>query len=464
MLEFSLAPRREEMVEALCTILSIESVKSAPQGNMPYGKGVFDALIKTLGIAEKLDFDSVNFFSHLGYVEYGDGDEIFGIVTHLDVVPAGAGWTVPPFAGTVKDGRVYGRGAIDDKGPAIAALFALSAIKENCISLNKRVRIIFGCDEESGWSDIDFYKKNGGEIPAMAISPDAEFPIINAEKGLLHLKVTRENYPAEGSGLAIRSLNAGERVNVVPALCTCELVGSLADVISSAVRQMLQIFNEDSPVKISCKDIDDGVELTAHGVSAHGSKPDEGKNALSYMIQFLNTLPLKKNALSDAVYELAKWIGLQTDGERLGIAAEDESGALTLNLGYFKTLENGIEAGIDIRYPIHSDKVMILSKIGADLKELSLTEEFSRPPHFVPEDSRLIKGLKQAYEEVTGEEAYCMTMGGATYARAFPNSVAFGALFPGQAGTEHQPDEYIEIDSLVKTADIIANAILVLCK
>lgn len=464
MLEFSLAPCKEAMVEALCTILSVESVKSAPQGNMPYGKGVFDALIKMLGIAEKLDFDSENFFSHLGYVEYGDGDEMFGIVTHLDVVPAGEGWTVPPFAGTVKDGRVYGRGAIDDKGPAIAALFALSAIKENCISLNKRVRIIFGCDEESGWSDIDFYKKNGGETPTMAISPDAEFPIINAEKGLLHLRLTKKDYEAQGSGLALRSLQAGERVNVVPALCTCELVGSLADVISSAVRQMTHIFNEDSPVKISCEEIDDGVKLTAHGVSAHGSKPADGKNALSYMIQFLNTLPLKKNALSDAVYELAKWIGLQTDGERLGIAAEDESGALTLNLGYFKTLADGIEAGVDIRYPIHSDKVMLLSKICAAFDELSVTEEFSRAPHFVPEDSELIRGLKQAYEEVTGEEATCMTMGGATYARAFPNSVAFGALFPGQTGTEHQPDEYIEIDSLVKTADIIANAILVLCK
>ncbi len=464
MLEFSLAPCKEAMVEALCTILSVESVKSAPQGNMPYGKGVFDALIKMLGIAEKLDFDSENFFSHLGYVEYGDGDEMFGIVTHLDVVPAGEGWTVPPFAGTVKDGKVYGRGAIDDKGPAIAALFALSAIKENCISLNKRVRIIFGCDEESGWSDIDFYKKNGGETPTMAISPDAEFPIINAEKGLLHLRLTRKDYEAQGSGLAIRSLEAGERVNVVPALCTCELVGSLADVISSAVRQMAHIFNEDSPVKISCEEIDDGVKLTAHGVSAHGSKPADGTNALSYMIQFLNTLPLKKNALSDAVYELAKWIGLQTDGERIGIAAEDESGALTLNLGYFKTLADGIEAGVDIRYPIHSDKVMLLSKICAAFDELSVTEEFSRAPHFVPEDSELIKGLKQAYEEVTGEEATCMTMGGATYARAFPNSVAFGALFPGQVGTEHQPDEYIEIDSLVKTADIIANAILVLCK
>ena len=123
-----------------------------------------------------------------------------------------------------------------------------------------------------------------------------------------------------------------------------------------------------------------------------------------------------------------------------------------------------MEAGIDIRYPIHTEKETVLSAVRSRMKGLSIEEMFSRPPHYVPEDSPLVVGLKQAYEEVTGEKAYCMTMGGATYARAFPNSVAFGALFPGQQGTEHQADEYIEIDSLLKTADIIANAILVLCK
>ena len=461
MLEFTAATRRDEMIEALCKILAIESVKSAPQGNMPYGKGVFDALIKMLGIAEKLDFDSVNFYSHLGYVEYGDGDDLFGIVTHLDVVPAGDGWTVPPFAGTVRNGRIYGRGAIDDKGPAIAALFALSAIKENCISLNKRVRIIFGCDEESGWSDMDFYKKNGGEIPGMAISPDAEFPIINAEKGLLQLRAVRKAYPVtqEKGGLVVEALHAGERVNVVPAVCSCKIRGN-----AEAVRRMLDIFNEDSAVKITAEEKDGALLLTAHGLSAHGSKPEEGKNALSYMLSFLNMLPLQKNAVSDAVYELARYVGLQTDGTNLGIASHDESGALSLNLGYFKTTEEGVEAGIDIRYPIHTEKTPVLSAIRGKIKELSIEEVFSRPPHYVPEDSPLVAGLKRAYEEVTGEKAYCMTMGGATYARAFPNSVAFGALFPGQQGTEHQADDYIEIDSLVKTADIIANAILVLCK
>lgn len=460
MLEFTLAPRKNEMVDALKTILGIPSVKSEAQGNMPYGKGVFDALIKTLNLAERLDFDSVNFFSHLGYVEYGDGDEMLAIVTHLDVVPAGEGWTVPPFEGTVKDGRIYGRGAIDDKGPAIAALFALSAIKENCISLNKRVRIIFGCDEESGWADMDFYKKNGGEIPTMAISPDAEFPIVNAEKGLLHLTLRRKAYDyATGGALVLKEIRAGERVNVVPALAECTVGGN-----TEALGAMIDIFNEDSPVKITSAPSGDGMILQAHGVSAHGSKPEDGKNALMYLIQFLNMLPLKKNVWSDTVYELAALIGTQTDGTALGIAQEDFSGALSLNVGYCKAEGDGVAIGVDIRYPVGGDKDGILKQVREKLAGFEVEETFSRPSHYVSEDSPLVAGLKQAYEEVTGEKAYCITMGGATYARAFPNSVAFGALFPGQEGTEHQPDEYIEIDSLVKVADIIANAILVLCK
>ncbi len=460
MLEFTLAPRKNEMVDALKMILAIPSVKDEAQGNMPYGKGVFDALIKTLNLGEKLDFDSVNFFSHLGYVEYGDGEDMLAIVTHLDVVPAGEGWTVPPFEGTVKDDRIYGRGAIDDKGPAIAALFALSAIKENCISLNKRVRIIFGCDEESGWADMDFYKKNGGEIPTMAISPDAEFPIVNAEKGLLHLTLRRKAYDFQkGGALILTDMRAGERVNVVPALAECAIEGN-----TQALGAMIDIFNEDCPMKITSVSTDKGMILQAHGISAHGSKPEDGKNALMYLLQFLNTLPLKKNAWSDAVYELAAAVGTETNGAALGIAQEDFSGALTLNVGYCKAQGDDIAIGVDIRYPIDSDKESIIQKIKEKLQGFEVEETFSRPSHYVPEDSPLVSGLKQAYEEVTGEQAYCITMGGATYARAFPNSVAFGALFPGQTGTEHQPDEYIEINSLVKVADIIANAILVLCK
>lgn len=458
MIDFSLITRKKEMIESLQKLLRIKSVKGEPQPNMPYGKGVFDALMKVMGLAEKLDFDSVNLYSHIGYVDYGEGDEVFAVLTHLDVMPEGDGWTVPAFDGTVKDGKIYGRGAIDNKGPAIAALYALSAIKEGCVNLNKRVRLIFGCDEESGWSDIAFYKKCNEEVPVMAISPDAEFPIINSEKGLVQLNLSLKKYDAEGGGSELVTLNAGDRVNAVPAYCEC-LLRSEARVIG----ELIDIFNEDVPVKIEMEEKEGLLRLFAHGQSAHGSKPEDGLNAASYMIAFLNQLPLKKNYLSDAVYALSQYVGLTTDGSLLGIASEDASGALTLNMGYIKTVSDGVEVGLDIRYPVEKTQGFVVGAVMDKLKDFDLQIAFSLPAHYVPEDSELVTGLKKAYEEIVGEPAHCMAVGGATYARAFPNAVAFGPVFPGQKGTEHQPDEYIEIDSFIKLADIIANAIVMLC-
>lgn len=460
MIDFTLATQKSEIMETLAALLEIESVKSKPQTLMPYGRGIFDALMTMLGLADNdMDFDSVNLFSHLGYIEYGEGEEMLAILTHLDVVPAGDGWTVPPFAATVKDGKIYGRGALDNKGPAVAALFALRAIKENCITLNKRVRLIFGCDEESGWADMEFYKNNGGEVPTMSFSPDAAFPIVNSEKGLMQISLKKKAYDAPQSpSTAILSINGGTRVNVVPDFCECILSES-----SEAIETLVDLYNENAEVKIELEQQGDILRLTATGVSAHGSRPEHGKNAVASMIVFLNSLPLAKNYLSDAVYQLAKYIGLETDGKSMGLYCGDESGMLTLNLGYFKTKEDVLDVGVDIRYPVHTNGNVVMRALLKHLNEFNVEVAFSKPANFVSEDSELVQGLKQAYEEIMGEPATCMSMGGATYARAFPNSVAFGPVFPGQEGTEHQADEYIEIDSLIKLADIIANAVVILC-
>jgi len=445
-------------MDALSGLLKIKSVKDQPQVNMPYGKGVFDALLYMLNLSEKLDFDSVNLFSHLGYVEYGEGEDVFAILTHLDVVPAGENWTVEPFGATIKDGRIYGRGAIDNKGPAVAALFALFAIKENCKSLNKRVRLIFGCDEESGWSDMKFFMEKYPAEPLMAISPDAEFPIINAEKGLIQISVSRPADTVPEGGVAVVSLQGGDRVNVVPNFARCVLRGQ-PDIVLSAVG----IYNEDAEYKFDAERLGEEVHISSYGRAAHGSKPQNGINALSYLIAFLNTLPLKKSNLSDMVYALGEQINTETTGARIGIAGEDFSGPLTLNLGALKQENGKIKALIDIRHPVGADGNEILAKVKKAFEGFDVEEDLKLPAHYVDEDTEFIKNLKEAYSEVTGEEANCISIGGATYARVFKNSVAFGPLFPGQKGTEHQPDENIEIDSLIRAGDVIANAILKLC-
>ncbi|MBD5559573.1 MAG: M20 family metallopeptidase [Clostridia bacterium] len=463
MLEFTLAPQRGEMVESLCKLIRIESVKGKPETLMPYGKGVFNALMKMLGMADHLDFDSVNLYSHMGYVDYGEGDETLAVLTHLDVVPAGDGWTFPPFEGTVQDGRVYGRGAIDNKGPAVAALYALHAIKENGVELDKKVRLLFGCDEESGWADIDFYKQTVGEIPDMAISPDAEFPVVNSEKGAAHYRLSMPREKSEdGSSsrlLKLLSIEGGDRVNVVPATAEC-----LLDCPIEPVTKLANLFVQECPAQLTWEQAGESqLRFSCRGRSAHGSKPQDGVNAVAWLIRFLSTLPLADDSMGRTVRTIAKKIGTKTDGSPMGISRDDESGPLTLNLGFIHTLEDAVEFGLDIRYPVSEPESFITEHVKAAFDKFDLEKTSSLPPHFVAPDSDLVTGLLTAYEDVTHEKGFCISMGGATYARAFPNSVAFGPLFPGQPATEHQPDEYIEVDSLVRVADLLAAAIVRLC-
>ena len=196
MLDFSFEPYKKEMIETLKKFIKIESVKSEAQPNMPYGKGLFDALMFVQSESERMDLECVNVFGHMAYVDYGYGEQMLGILTHIDVVPKGDGWTMPAFEGIEKDGKIYGRGAIDNKGPAIAAMYALRALNDNCIQLDKKVRLIFGTDEESGWGDMEFYKKHE-QLPDIAFSPDGNYPVINAEKGLLQTELTLQYEPAK---------------------------------------------------------------------------------------------------------------------------------------------------------------------------------------------------------------------------------------------------------------------------
>ena len=230
------------------------------------------------------------------------------------------------------------------------------------------------------------------------------------------------------------------------------------------VIKLATLFAEESPAQITWKDVGENpLQISVRGRSAHGSKPQEGVNAVTWLVKFLNTLPLEDNAPGRAVRALAKKIGTETNGSGLGISRKDETGPLTLNVGYIHTLANAVQFGLDIRYPVSEAESFITEHVKDAFPAFDLEKTSSLAAHFVAPDSDLVVGLSTAYEEVMHEKAYCISMGGATYARAFPNSVAFGPLFPGQPATEHQPDEYIEIDSLIKVADLLAAAIAQLC-
>ena len=460
MLKFSFEPYREEMIEALKNFIQIKSVKGESQLNMPYGKGVFDALMYVQSTSERMDLDCVNLFGHMAYVDYGFGDEMLAILVHIDVVPEGDDWTMPAFEGIEKDGRIYGRGAIDNKGPAISAMYAMRALNDNCVLLNKKVRLIFGTDEESGWGDMDFYKQHE-QLPDIAFSPDGEYPVINAEKGLQHVElIIKADSPGQ-NGVAVISVSAGTRANVVPNRADCVLAAPPATIQKSIKSYQCPIGATYECERLS----DDQVLITVHGKSAHGSKPDTGINAAASLLQYLGTLPLASGTIEHALHTLAAKIGTYTHGEGVELDVSDDiSGRLTFNLGTLFVENSTLKTELDIRYPITFPHDTIKEKISAHFSDFEINFTHALDPHYVPEDSELIIKLKEAYTEVTGNDAYCFAIGGATYARAFKNAVTFGSVFPGQPSVEHGPDEYIEIDTLIKNAEIIANAIIKLCK
>lgn len=459
MLDFSFEPYKQEILDTLKRFIKIKSVKGESHPNMPYGKEIFDALMFVQSESERMDLECVNLFGHMAYVDYGYSDEMLAILTHIDVVPEGDGWTMPAFEGIEKDGKIYGRGAIDNKGPAIAALFALRALSDNCVQLDKKVRLIFGTDEESGWADMDFYKKHEPE-PDIAFSPDGEYPVINAEKGLVHIELTKSYDEPSTDGIYVQTFVAGTRPNVVPNSAYCDIHAPI-----DIIRKSLDSYTCPVGGILTCDSLEDGmVRITAAGKSSHGSRPDDGINAAASLLQYLGTLPLSDGDLEQTIYLLAQKIGTYTHGEGIELDLADEvSGRLTFNLGTVSIHDGTLKVELDIRYPISVERPAVEEKITKHFGEFNIKYKHCLPSHYVSEDSELVVKLKEAYSEVTGDDAFCFAIGGATYARAFENAVTFGALFPGKPQVEHGPDEYIEVDALVKNAEIIANAIVKLC-
>ncbi len=444
------APYRDRLIADLQACIRLPSVYADDGSGHPYGQPVHDCLMYMLRRSEELGFATGNCDDHVGWCEYGDGDEMIGVLGHLDVVPAGDGWTVEPYGGEVIDDRIYGRGSMDDKGPTMAALYALLALKEAGLPLKKRIRILYGLNEETGSADMKYYLKHGGEVPVMGITPDGEYPVINGEKGLV-----TEFY--EGRGLVqegpvqIVFLSGGTAHNIVPdkaeALLECEheMVGELCAM---------------SGDKVTVTPIEGGVKVQATGVNAHGGSPWEGENAIGRLLQFLTTLPLE-GELAATIHLLAKSIGMEWDGASLGIRMEDElSGKLTLNLGVLTYDGETLTAKLNYRYPVTHHFEECGPAVEMAMRDAGLTRvhQLHKNRIYMPPESPLVKTLLRVYSEYTGEEALPKCIGGGTYAKMIPNTLAFGPIFPGDEVREHKPDEYMEISRLMDNAAILAHA------
>lgn len=459
---------REDIVKSTQELVRIKSIETAPEDGAPFGKEMRECLDKALEIGSSLGFKTENFDGYAGHIEYGQGDEIIGILVHMDVVPEGAGWSHDPYGGEVADGKIFGRGTIDDKGPAVAAIYGLKAVAEAGWEFKRKVRIIIGCDEESGrWACMKHYFKHA-EMPMCGFSPDADFPIINSEKGILIFNLQRKFEKAEESccgGLRIKRIQGGNKVNMVPDYCECEL--ELKKDFAERIQKTVDYIKEKDNAKLELEIEGSKCIIKSYGISAHGSTPEKGVNAISQLLSCICKLPLCASEQTTYINFLNEHIGMEVDGASFGVAMSDEvSGKLVFNLGTIDVTEEQGSIAINIRYPVTKTRNDVYDIIKGKITSAGITliEGSEKDPLYVPADNFMIKALQKVYEDVTGQKAELISIGGGTYARAIKNAVAFGPLFPGREELAHQKDECIEIDDLIKSTIIYAEAIYELVK
>jgi len=427
---------------------SVRAERSAD--NAPFGDDVRKSLEVAMEDIARLGMNPRDIDGYCCDAEIGEGEDVIAVLAHLDVVPEGDGWNYDPYGGEIVDGRMYGRGTGDDKGPGVAALFAMKAIVDAGIELKKRCRLILGCDEESGMEDLHYYEEKIG-LPDMGFSPDAEFPLINTEKGITSLKL---HAPMKDARLV--SIACGTRANVVPGSATAIVAGDWREAAADAFTV------EDEDCAIETELVEGNTRITVTGVPAHASTPEQGKNAGKMLLCVLDALGVG----GDAVKLLVEACCEGDEGVNLGIAGSDAvSGRLTINLGLM-SVENGeISITYDCRYPVFYNALRLRETVAKRLAPAGFVLEPGRisEPHHVPESSELVTKLMGVYNEITGTQAKPFAIGGGTYARHLKEGVAFGMMFPGEPELAHQANESIDIENFVRAARIYAYSIVALC-
>lgn len=441
--------RQESMLKELQELIAIPSVLNTDATpDAPFGKEVKRALDWFLDKGRERGYQVKNVDNIAGHLEIGQGDELLGILGHVDVVPTGEGWTKDPFGGVIEDGKLFGRGAIDDKGPTIAAWTALNMVKDAGYEFNKRVRLIIGTDEESGFRCVENYFQKE-EMPTMAFAPDADFPIINAEKGIAGLVFSQVYSGKEDQLITFMS---GDRTNMVPDLAEAVIEGNSAD-----WKPDFAAFANQHDLQTTIEEIDNAVKLTVHGKAAHAMEPDDGLNAGVMLALFLKD-HLTGDGQVFTGFIADNFYG-DTRGRSLNLEFSDEvSGDTTFNAGImrFKKAKGGT-VEVSMRYSISCPFDEKMEEI--QVEGFSVNIHSNSKPHYVDGDDPFIRTLQDAYEIQTGEKAELLAIGGGTYARVMEKGVAFGMLFPGEKDVAHQLDEFVDINNLVKATAIYAEAI-----
>jgi len=456
---------KKDIITKTQELVDIESIEGALDGVYPFGYGAAKALEYVLELGKSLGFKVKNVDHYAGHVELGEGDEILGILGHVDVVPVGEGWSSPPFKSQIREDKIFGRGTLDDKGPIIAALYAMKAVADLGLPLNKRVRLIIGTNEETGSEGIKHYLTKE-ELPTFAFTPDADFPVIHGEKGIMRVLVRKEMVKDLSKTYCEFKIEGGTAINMVPDSCFFEIKKLSVDSVDvEKIEKLIKSMQETSD-GYEYEYEDGKLIVKSLGKAAHASTPEHGENAISKLMLLLNKLELNNKFLKDTTEFYTNCIGMSFNGEKMGIGLTDEvSGKLTCNLGLIRMDDTRVEMEMDIRYPLTSTYNEVIEPLKLKCENYGFEVKVKKHVDsiFIPKNNENIQKLMHVYREVTGDyETEPLVIGGGTYARELNNAVAFGPLFPGTEDTAHQKNEYISIDDLLKCSEIYAKAIVCL--
>ncbi len=453
--------REDELVEALTPLIEAESTLSEAKPGMPFGEGPALALDRGLALAKSWGFRTENYQGYVGTADLNEAPDALHILAHLDVVGAGDGWDTDPYK-LVRDGDlIYGRGTDDDKGPLVAALLAMRCVRELGLPLTKNVKLIMGTDEETGSRDIEYYYAKHPFAP-YSLSPDADFPVINIEKAGYGPKFSKAWEKTEGTGVKVLSMEGGIRKNVAPANCKAVISGGDLAQVQAILKQV----SGETGVELTARAEGENLVITAVGLQAHASTPDEGKNAITATLDALCRLNLADGEGERTVRRLHENFPYGDNrGKALGIAMEDEeSGVLTLTLSLLTLTETGFTAVFDSRDPLCATKENTVDVVEKKFAAYGWSCEGDlRPAHAVDADSDFIRTLLSAYETYSGKKGYCEAIGGGTYVHEIPGGVAFGAGEHGFDSHLHGANERARLSQLLKTAKIYALVISQLC-
>ncbi|WP_455599873.1 Sapep family Mn(2+)-dependent dipeptidase [Cloacibacillus sp.] len=449
------------LVQSVCESVRIPSLCAEDASGFPYGMEIARAADHAMACARQLDFKVTDLDGKICWADYGDGEETVAVMGHLDVVAPGEGWDFEPFCGCVKNGAILGRGTQDDKGPLFSSLYALKAVADLGIPLSKRVRIIFGMDEESGkMRDVEAYLKSE-RPPLYAFTPDGAYPVVNTEKGTIKFTSTAVFETTSEEGLSLEKIAGGESVGSVPARAEAVLRGEIQALERTASAVAAAAKRNGWKTKIAAAS--DHLTITVYGKAAHATLPELGENAVGRLLILLQAAEISGGA-GKFVRFLADKIGVEADGRSLGIrASHAHCGVLTVNMAKISGDEHSITVTCGIYIPaetISFDSVCAALEQAFSAAGGSFDPFAKAAPLFYSPEHPLIKTLQRGYHNATGKEPYLVSMCGGTYSKRMPNMVPYGATFENEDDRAHGANERLLITNLMESTRLMAYAIL----